>query len=639
MGSGSTDTVSSWTAETISSGNNIVDIQVGYKGAWALLSNGKAYHWGESSAGEGYQTTDHTSPTERFSDVKKISFSYRTAGILFNDGKLYTMGYNGYGQIGDSTSDDETEYYQVWSNSDDPVVDVVNGYYMTHFILESGKVRAMGYNNNGGLGDGTDTQQKDDVECNMGGAKKLWLVSNANAMIEDINGDLWMTGSHHKGVMGRQIQRSAEYTSLNFHRFGGDEPERITDFSKASNHALYLINDGTCRIAGSGSGYCLGTGTEDDITPSETLTTFNTPKFDNKIIKSIKSVHTNRSQGSILLKFDGTMLVSGNNDYGQLGISTGDKTRVTSWEVSPITDVNRVWLFNSHVVFDMFDGTIKMMGYNGDGVFGNGTTDNSTTEPVIISDIDGHDIVDFDGYSNEHCGFLTTIGDVYFTGKNDYGQLGDGTKDDSTSFVKANVSNVKRIECGYKSSGALGTDGRLKFVGQNYSGEFGLGDTDPRDYWTETNKDNIEDFAIGFRTSWLIDRATSEVFGAGQNSNGEIGDDTTDNKDFWSKQVNNQDASWPVTNLRGSYSSVACVDGRLKWRFNGNLTGTYGTDNQSTSKDFSCVSEQKSVLSNTYKAIFKSMYVPETTRALKFTSNNIINSMQVQLWISDTETV
>lgn len=79
---------------------------------------------------------------------------------------------------------------------------------------------------------------------------------------------------------------------------------------------------------------------------------------------------------------------------------------------------------------------------------------------------------------DNHYLVLMADGTLWSLGKNQYGQLGDGTTTDRQQPVKI-LSNVKSIACGSNHSLAVLNDGTLWAFGQNQNGQLGDGTTTP----------------------------------------------------------------------------------------------------------------------------------------------------------------
>ena len=89
------------------------------------------------------------------------------------------------------------------------------------------------------------------------------------------------------------------------------------------------------------------------------------------------------------------------------------------------------------------DSTVRSWGWNNNGQLGVGTTTSSST-PVQVNSLtgiiamDGGGVPPFMGNSSSHSVFLKNDGTVWACGKNNYGQLGDGTTTPSSTPVQVN---------------------------------------------------------------------------------------------------------------------------------------------------------------------------------------------------------
>lgn len=247
----------------------------------------------------------------------------------------------------------------------------------------------------------------------------------------------------------------------------------------------------------------------------------------------------------------GALYSWGNNDYGQLGIgsTTGASVATTVEGLDGTTDATTVSVIDSdgfpippffggdpaHMVTcaGMVDGTFKCWGLNYHGQFGNGATStDNATEPVTIDGVTGVTDVCIGSYHT--C--IVVSGGVRCAGKNDLGQLGDGTTTASTSFVTAIAENsgVERVTCGFRKSCVRYSHGGVKCWGDSIFGELGDGNAA-----TTESAANSEprDVVLGsgvkaYRLSGGINQAcavidTDKAKCWGSNGNGQLGNDST----------------------------------------------------------------------------------------------------------------
>ena len=87
-----------------------------------------------------------------------------------------------------------------------------------------------------------------------------------------------------------------------------------------------------------------------------------------------------------------------------------------------------LYLQDAHTVYSKSDGTAWATGYNESGQLGDGSTlDKSSAVQVVDSNGDPLAGVVAISAANRHTVYLKSDGTVWSVGKNNYGQLGDGT--------------------------------------------------------------------------------------------------------------------------------------------------------------------------------------------------------------------
>ena len=82
--------------------------------------------------------------------------------------------------------------------------------------------------------------------------------------------------------------------------------------------------------------------------------------------------------------------------------------------------------------------------------------------------------------ARSHSMVLKQDGSVWATGKNDFGQLGDGSTTGSTRFVQVVASRAKAVAASIRFSMVLKQDGKVLATGENNYGQLGDGSTADR---------------------------------------------------------------------------------------------------------------------------------------------------------------
>ncbi len=168
----------------------------------------------------------------------------------------------------------------------------------------------------------------------------------------------------------------------------------------------------------------------------------------------------------------------GRNDFGQLGDGTA-QNRTTAVKVAGLTDAIALSAGGFHTCAVTASGGAKCWGRNDFGQLGDGTTTNRTT-PVDVSTL-GSDVSAVSAGGLHTCA-LTKAGAVRCWGRNDHGQVGDGSASDRHSpvAVLGLTSGVLAVAAGGgDSSGAhtcaRTTAGGAKCWGRNDFGQLGDG--------------------------------------------------------------------------------------------------------------------------------------------------------------------
>ncbi|WP_018908026.1 RCC1 domain-containing protein [Salinispora arenicola] len=174
--------------------------------------------------------------------------------------------------------------------------------------------------------------------------------------------------------------------------------------------------------------------------------------------------------------------------------------------------------------------TILAWGQNDYGELGNGSTAGSNT-PVVVNLPSATTVTAVAG-GGDHSLALTSAGTVLAWGRNDHGQLGDGSTVDKVEPVSVDFpagTTVTAIAGGDDHNLALTSAGTVLAWGRNHRGQLGDGST----------VDKLEPVSVDFPAGTTVTAiaggddhnlaitSTGGVFTWGSNSSGELGDGTT----------------------------------------------------------------------------------------------------------------
>lgn len=172
----------------------------------------------------------------------------------------------------------------------------------------------------------------------------------------------------------------------------------------------------------------------------------------------------------------------GNNAVGQLGVGSTEESNVP---VAPsgITNARQVAVGGDFACALLASGHVDCWGWNAYGELGDGTTEQSDV-PVAVSGITN--AIGIAAGAGNACALLSG-GTVACWGDNDTGSLGNGTFTgpqtcsgfpcSTTPVAVTGIGNATDIAVGYGSACALRTSGSIACWGRNEHGELGDGST------------------------------------------------------------------------------------------------------------------------------------------------------------------
>ena len=222
----------------------------------------------------------------------------------------------------------------------------------------------------------------------------------------------------------------------------------------------------------------------------------------------------------------------GYNNYGQLGNGTTTSRSIPVAVSLPSgTTVTAIAAGESHSLALTSSGQVLAWGRNDSGQLGNGTTANSST-PVQVLLPSGTTVTAIAG-GYFHSLALTSTGQVLAWGLNNAGQLGNGTTTNSSTPVAVSLpgTTVTAIAGGLWHSLALTSTGQVLAWGYNLDGELGNGTTVdipiPLPVLIPPGT-TVTAIAGGGQHSLAL-TSTGRVLAWGLNYNGQLGNGTTTN--------------------------------------------------------------------------------------------------------------
>ena len=546
-------------------------IAAGWEHTVVLKGDGTLWAWGRNTYGQlGYDTT--TDADTGYTDISRIpqrigaddDWVAVTSGMdhslaVKSDGSLYAWGYNHNGQLGDNSTTDRAVPVRVGSDND--WVAVSAGEHHTVALKSDGSLYAWGANGLGALGDGTTTSSLVPIRI---GTDNDWVAvacGDSTTFAVKSDGSLWSWGSNLFHELGYDTTTDADTGYNDRSRF----PQRIgtaNDWTAviSRGYAVRAVkSDGSLYAWGINPGGELGDGT---------TTTRLTPTHigsDNDWVVATGGWN----DWSMGLKSDGSLWAWGWNGYGLFGNGTYTDSLVPI-RVGSGNDWVAVSCGNWHTVALRSDGTIWTWGVNNDGQLGDGTTTWRAT-PLEVLQIGCHPRVAVGEY---HTAAIKGDGSLWTWGKNDHGQRGDG--DPAWRNAPARIGSANdwvAVACGTSHTVALKSDGSLYAWGLNYYGEVGDGTTD--DKYAPTRIGTANDWtaiACGSMHTVAL-KSDGSLYAWGQNAVGQLGDGTNDDRHTPTRVGTAND--W-VAVACGSYHTLALKSDGSLWAWGHNHYGELG---------------------------------------------------------------
>jgi alpha-tubulin suppressor-like RCC1 family protein len=277
------------------------------------------------------------------------------------------------------------------------------------------------------------------------------------------------------------------------------------------------------------------------------------------------------------VKTDGSLWTWGDNTCGQVGDAS------TTSRSSPVTisgggtTWSRVSSGTCGSAAIKTDGTLWVWGRNNSGEVGDGTTDNRSS-PVTVSG--GGTTWCYVSSGNVFVSAIKTDGSLWTWGDNTFGQLGNETITlrSSPGTTAGGGTDWSLVESGNTFTIGLKTDGSIWTWGDNTCGVLGDGTIISRSSPGTTAGAGVDWICIGAWNPKQVAAAIKDdgtLWTWGDNTTGELGDGTTNNRSSPGTTV---DAGTTWCNISGGCSSAALkTDGSL-WTWGDNTSGQLGTE-------------------------------------------------------------
>jgi len=526
----------------------------------ALQRDGSVLAWGYNGYGQlGDGTTDYRTFPKRISgvtDVRVLAAGDNHSLALTADGHVWAWGYNGYGQLGRGTTTNSQVPAQVLTAAGQPLAGIVAigsgaGYGLA--LAADGTVWAWGENGSGQLADGTTTnrtlaqQVRDANGAPLVGIRAI-AAGDDHVLALKADGRVLAWGYNGYGQLGDNTTMARTRARMVL-----DDGYRaltgIVAIAAGGNHSLALGSDGYALAWGSNGYGQLGDGsTTNRYLPQWVVDADRFP------LPGVAAIAAGQNH-SLALGVGRRLLGWGRNDQGQLGDGSWTDRR---WAAAVVdadghqpSEVQVIAAAGSHNLALRADATLLGWGDNGYGQVGDGT---QWDRPQAVAVWDGN---------------LEPINNIGQPGMTD--SDGDGTPDTSDAFPYDARYRSDTDRDGLPDEWEQAQFGNLAGAADRDRDGDGISDgdefahgSDPRLAPTRTQTP----IAAGVYHSLAVQR-DGTVLAWGDNSYGQLGDGTTTDRPN-PRQIS--DLANIVAVAAGEYYSLALGDdGRVwAWGYNGN---------------------------------------------------------------------
>jgi alpha-tubulin suppressor-like RCC1 family protein len=408
-------------------GNGVVEVAAGFNHTCALVADGRLMCWGYNQWGEvgdGALVKDISKPNlvaglpNTLTGGQALSLGNLHTCALKSDGTGYCWGANGFGQLGDGSTNsvaapaNPINYTGFGPGTYAKGIELGNDFGCA--LMSYGSVRCWGKNTVGQLGDGTTNNATTGVAVTGINTAIGVATGQAHACALLSDGTLHCWGDNAYGQLGDSTNLNRLNPMLSYR-------DRASKVVAGQSHTCALVENGQVVCWGRDNFGQLGDGCLN-------------PPLDCNVDQSV----------ALVVALGGVIDLAAGNEF-----------------TCALRD----------------DGTVWCWGRNLEGQLGDGSNTSQVTAIQVDTTSTGK-IVELTAGGTHACA-LSTGGRSYCWGDNSYGQLGDGTlasKNLPTPVDPQSLPvNTFHLSAGNRHTCAFAIDGTLRCWGFNLYGQVGLG--------------------------------------------------------------------------------------------------------------------------------------------------------------------
>jgi alpha-tubulin suppressor-like RCC1 family protein len=609
-----------------------VAVASGHYHTCGLTSGGAVKCWGNNSSGQlgNGTTTESRAPVQAIaSGASQIVAGANHTCARMVSGGMKCWGKNDSGQIGDGNGSAGLMAVTPADVKDSAGTGLLTGVSgiaagSSHTCaLISGSLKCWGLNTSGQLGDNSTTQRilPVDVKTTSGSGILTGVnvvITGANhtcARLVDQSALCW--GNNALGQLGDGTQSARYFPVAVKDSSGSTSLTSTSNISAGFSHTCATFTDGTAKCWGDNTNYQMGfIGAGPYLLPVTTpgitnATTISSGQYHNCAVindgtakcwgindsgqtgngspglnvynaSSVVSITNASTTSPMALGFSHTCILLNDNKIkcwgynlnGQLGDIFGSYRTVATDVNGLSSNVTAVALGQAHSC-GIVSGTVKCWGRNNWGQIGNASEGTHITSPTNVSGFPESAVSVAVGA--EHSCAVTVGGAVKCWGRNQNGQLGDGTTTYQTAPIQVISSGADQVVAGQSHTCARMTNGNVKCWGNNFNGQVGDGTsgagtnrTSPTLVKDTTNTTALTGIAaISSGQNHTCARSSSgALYCWGSNSTSQLGDTSNFDRSF-PVAVTGLSSGVEQVAAGGSHSCALLSNGTMKcWGYN-----------------------------------------------------------------------
>ena len=336
-------------------------------------------------------------------------------------------------------------------------------------LTADGSLYMWGGNDYGQVGIGSTDNQDKPVKV-LENVKEFGFPDDRNPLCAAVtkDGSLYMWGSDSYGRLANGQLGSKQLTpyKVEFDRKDTKVANVYFPSDNVSKNGVAITTDGEL--------YLWGTNSYNEINSSNSMYV----TVPTRLLTNVESFTVYRGTCAAIEK-SGALWLWGNNTYGIAGkIST--QSVVSPEEAVHILDgVKEVHLNYENGVAVRKNGTLWIWGYGYGQMAGEGDNEQWIPQQQILPEEEITGFYEDKDYGSKYA--LTAGGELYAWGSNAYGQLGTsanaGTSTKNNTPAKISISGIKEFTVQNGTCAALTKEGKLYLWGRNQAGQLGNGST------------------------------------------------------------------------------------------------------------------------------------------------------------------